>query len=418
LERVGSPPPDAGVWTKAQFLAHVRSKPVAPMPREVGAAAPPATFPFPTFADGPGPPVGRFAPVNKGGSPQLQWVPDARGEPTQLRWSVVGTEGRKELVVRDGAAAYTLGWPFDTAPTPVALGGGRLLVRARTTWGLHALDQPGPMRRLAGSSNPVEAVSDGRYLLESDAPPFYVQWATLRDARTGAVLWRLEQPPGTRMGLSGGFDLLPDRFVAVLGNANGLAGGLSAVQMVDKATGTPLWSAAITAESVTGGAQLTPDGKFLILPCRTGQDAMLFAFAAADGRRAAEIRWPAGTRLRNWTLSPDGRTIAVVHGREVRLHRTETGETLHRLTGYADAVSQALFSPDGGRLFCTTGEAPIGGGPTAPTRVRLHVWDPHTGRELLALPVSGRLTAVDGGRLVGLTGPDGRPVDGTPAVKP
>jgi WD40 repeat protein len=87
----------------------------------------------------------------------------------------------------------------------------------------------------------------------------------------------------------------------------------------------------------------------------------------------------AGGIVSQLAYSPDGTLVAAAFKKErktcdVRVWRTATGELLSTLGEHALGAQAVTFSPDGARLLTTAGDATV------------MVWDPRTGRRLMANP--------------------------------
>jgi WD40 repeat protein len=90
-----------------------------------------------------------------------------------------------------------------------------------------------------------------------------------------------------------------------------------------------------------------PDGSRLIA---LGSEGVKF-LDAATGKEVMALRQRTGRRLDLAALSPDGRRLALVDGRNVlRLWDTASGEEAVALPGHTQSVIGLTFSPDGQRL--------------------------------------------------------------------
>jgi RNA polymerase sigma factor (sigma-70 family) len=149
------------------------------------------------------------------------------------------------------------------------------------------------------------------------------------------------------------------------------------------------------------------DGAVRLWDVAAGKERRAFRAVRDDEKKTSYF-------VRLTALSPDGRTLAVAHGRTdnttllfgavvVRLWDVTTGKEKHELKGHINQVLGLAFSPDG-RLLATCGESPnrLGRGGLDITD-RVFVWDVATGDHVTSLP-SG--LEVGAGSVA--FGPDGR----------
>jgi WD40 repeat protein len=119
--------------------------------------------------------------------------------------------------------------------------------------------------------------------------------------------------------------------------------GREGLKVCDAATGKE-------AYAVNGCFDLvlfSPDGSRLIALGDEGVKVL----DAATGMKVTGLRQRAGQRVDLAALSPDGRRLALVDGRNViRLFDTSSGEEALALPGHAATVVGLAFSPDGRRL--------------------------------------------------------------------
>jgi WD40 repeat protein len=109
-----------------------------------------------------------------------------------------------------------------------------------------------------------------------------------------------------------------------------------------------------------GVVLFSPDGSRLIA---LGSEGVKF-LDAATGKEVMALRNRSGQRADLAALSPDGRRLALVDGRNViRLWDTASGEEALALPGHAASVVGLAFSPDGRRLASTDSDGV------------LHFWD-------------------------------------------
>ncbi|MFO0807732.1 MAG: hypothetical protein U0746_03840 [Gemmataceae bacterium] len=195
------------------------------------------------------------------------------------------------------------------------------------------------------------------------------------------------------------FDPTAERFIRI--TTTGAAesdGPLPAkVEVFETATGKRLWSAelGVVLSRDTTRAQFDGTGSRVRVEYRTEKGHYLRVAAAADGSHAKTLqlgtaefhRIPNGPIVpdfRNHTqiqaVAPNSRYAAVLKAGGMDLWDLDSGERLHHLIGFEGNAIEAVFNPDGTRLFCH-----VGRGASATAQHRLHIWDMATGRELLTL---------------------------------
>jgi WD40 repeat protein/tRNA A-37 threonylcarbamoyl transferase component Bud32 len=119
--------------------------------------------------------------------------------------------------------------------------------------------------------------------------------------------------------------------------------GREALKVRDADTGKEIYAVNGSFEVVL----FTPDGSRLVA---LGSDGIKF-LDAATGKEVLALRPRSGQRGDLAAISPDGRRLALVDGRNViRLWDTSSGEEALALPGHADTVVGLAFSPDGQRL--------------------------------------------------------------------
>lgn len=112
---------------------------------------------------------------------------------------------------------------------------------------------------------------------------------------------------------------------------------------------------------------------------------------AAASRCSAEEQAPRARELATGTgpakvvaFSPDGKTLAAVDGRKVKLWDPSTGKLRRTLPGHEQPVRSAAFAPDGRTL--ATGARMAGG---AESGGEVKVWDAESGKPKRALALEG-----------------------------
>jgi WD40 repeat protein len=96
---------------------------------------------------------------------------------------------------------------------------------------------------------------------------------------------------------------------------------------------------------------LAPDGKTVATTRGTGGRPGVVLWDATTGKERLQL----ADDGKPVAFSPDGRLVAVLDKKEVRLMNAVTGQEVHRLEGGTQAVSCAMFSPDG-KTLATAGQ--------------------------------------------------------------
>lgn len=164
------------------------------------------------------------------------------------------------------------------------------------------------------------------------------------------------------------------------------------VRIWSRATAQPL--ATLPEHPGMTAAAFSPDGRQLaVAPQGTGSVELwnprtiqrLHALAGGPGL-VTEVAY-----------SPDGTLVAAAikngdEAGEVRVWRTDTGERTATLAAIRRGVERVAFSPDGSRLLTTSGDATVA------------VWEPRTGRQLMAVASGYHGVFVAAGAVFGLAG--------------
>jgi len=229
------------------------------------------------------------------------------------------------------------------------------------------------LRRLAGSTAggaPAGHVGNSGpwcLIFSSDSKRLAAGWGdgrvTVWDVAAAKLLWRAAAYEGAALSV-----------VFAPGDAVLLSGGVgSQVIWWDAATGRKLrtWSpVADESESLREFVTVAPDARVAV---GAVSPAGVSLWELATGKRRGII--PAGHPF--LPFAPDGRSVAVAVGQEIRLIDLARGDAV-RVFNAGSQVSKPTFSPDGRRLFAACGDG------------TLRAWETATGTCLgrLAAPVS------------------------------
>jgi WD40 repeat protein len=171
------------------------------------------------------------------------------------------------------------------------------------------------------------------------------EWPELWDMRTGKPIAKL-RPKSSEMG-GGTVQLTADGKKLAAGT------GYSAVRFWDVATGEESPTACKGEIAPTGGDLthylrfvLAPDGKTLAATRNQLVDSGVVLWDAVKGTPRLKL----ADRGEPGAFAPDGRLVAILDGKEVRLLDTATGAVARRIVGNGVRVLAAAFSPDGRTL--------------------------------------------------------------------
>jgi eukaryotic-like serine/threonine-protein kinase len=129
------------------------------------------------------------------------------------------------------------------------------------------------------------------------------------------------------------------------------AGHDGTIRLWDTATGAALQAWHGHTDSVTTLAW-GPDGQWFI---SGGRDPTVRRWAVGGGQEPLRVTIPGG--LRRWlALAPDGRRLATITDRELRLWDADTGRSLAALGVDGPDFLSAVFTPDGRHLITSAGD--------------------------------------------------------------
>ncbi len=276
-------------------------------------------------------------------------------------------------------------------------------------------ERAGPMKtgRAGPFTDVLRPVPGGRWLVEGGAE---ARELVVREALTGRVTCALHVPEGTLIGdvqFSPSADRIAvttvpaqvatDRTSTSPLNQRSPASGPFDLVMLDTESGDTLWKHTgvdqfmATERNVVRFNPLfqllfDSNGRLLVQYRSAPGEYRVWVGKAADGKYERTLVVPAPTarsavqrsgpqEVRRMTLDRDGRRIAVVGDREVRVWELESGAPVATLRGHATFITAVELTPDGSRLFAVYGREPSDG----PYEVHLGVWDLATGRSVLAI---------------------------------
>ncbi len=233
----------------------------------------------------------------------------------------------------------------------------------------------GQARHFASQPSGIHSVAfarDGKALVTSSPH----SWPSLWELSTGKHLRRFEST--NRVSPGGAVALSAD------GKTLAASTGMCGIRFWDFATGNELpvmFSGRIEMSGSRSGGQfpqfvLAPNGKSVATTRSQSPDSGVIRWDLATGEKrhvGAEAGRP--VRINNFfpddsphekrpkladqgvpaAYSPDGRLVAILYGKDVRLVDAATGLMLRRITGDAKRVNCASFAPDG-KTIATGGE--------------------------------------------------------------
>ena len=268
----------------------------------------------------------------------------------------------------DGRQLSTVTVPKSLGPSDSLLAispDGSHLVTTSHEDDLHVWDvaDGGAVATLAGHAAVVTAVAispDGSQIASGAKNGHIRLW----NARTFAMEWELMGHDGPVLSLAFG----PDGKTLASGSYDGTA------RIWSRTTAEPL--AVLPGLHGMTAVTFSPDGRQLAVAPKGSGDVELWNPQTVE--RLSTLPG-AGGIVSQLAYSPDGTLVAAAFKKErktcdVRVWRTATGELLSTLGEHALGAQAVTFSPDGARLLTTAGDATV------------MVWDPRTGRRLMANP--------------------------------
>ena len=208
----------------------------------------------------------------------------------------------------------------------------------------------------------ISHTSDGRRLAYAYLP----DWIAIRDTESGRLVARLRRLH--RVSLTVAFS--PD------GRRLATGEGFGEIAIWDVETGRLL-------RVLRGHSHLVKqllyshDGSRLIT---CGYDGTARIWDPEAGRQLRVL--PQSAAVFSPDVSPDGRHIAVVDGKVVRLWNVETGQWEYDLPGHSGLVYCVVFSPDGSRVGTTSADR------------TLRLWDGRSGQSLACWNLRGSCFAL------------------------
>jgi WD40 repeat protein len=220
----------------------------------------------------------------------------------------------------------------------------------------------------------IRLLPDGRLLTEE-------RWAKryrLRDARTGAEVWRFDAKPDV-----GEVAIAPGgRYAALCGQSSGCC-------VLDLATGRCRYRSAQPVFK----PHLSADGNVIVWR-RHGKEAGVAVYHHETGKTRTLEDLPAETELDYWLMrldspvSPDGRWLVLPKDDgSLRLWDLTTGKKLLSLADVQPTVWELIWSPDG-RYLATRGRSVSRFVRDREDRPDLRVWDVAAGRRLPQLTIA------------------------------
>jgi WD40 repeat protein len=302
---------------------------------------------------------------------------------------------------------------------------------AATEYGVATVWDPATGRQLHEIRNAAQALAftpDGQALITG-------QWEKVEQTDRGLMLTnrlglKMSDPAtGKELRMLRGPDLHDVHGVAVSPDGRQVA----AVDLGDTLSvwDTTTGQVSLTIHGATSGAAFSPDGTTLA-SANPQEKAIKFWDVSGDGPRAARKVGTIRGADRSVAYSPDGRYLAgASHGATLKIWNAEAGAEALALPLKSGGQSfTCAFSPDGSRLatgwgmVMLTQHLPNRGVVSATQQVAATIWDPATGRQLLALGALGERQALralayspDGRSIASVSSWNGEPADPDCEVK-